>query len=170
VYSVLLNSIIFSIKLEQCEPTTQMDIVIGMFSRLPSTSELFATTDQWWTTVVPLLGVVIGVNLFFRHAISVLWFTVKLLISVMIYTHIKEVLHTSIGSDPMESMLLGITNGTLQMSQMMGREIMKSQLAAFTTAIYPNLFPDVGEQEEVHEETSIDEEDISWINWVRNII
>jgi hypothetical protein len=151
-----------------------MDGIVATFSRwLPideTTVLFFLTTQQWWTTAVPLLICVVGVNLFFRHIVNVTWFTIKLLISIMVYTHVKELVSSSIGTDPMgiEQALFGVT-AICARSTRIGHMIIKSHALIAVRTICPKCFalPDVLEEPEELHETPINEDDTSWMSWAR---
>ena len=100
--------------------------------------------DDWWVyTIVPIMVCLIGVNLFFRHFVSITWFLVKLLISVIIYANVRDIFIETIGNNPLhiDSNLLGLAAGSFEFSRALGVHIVKSRAFAALEAACPICFP-----------------------------
>jgi hypothetical protein len=154
-----------------------------LFSPTDTVAVLFAATEHWWITIIPFVVCIIGVNFFFRHFLWVTWYATKILISAMLYTQVKQVVYTSVGIDPMgfEAYLFGVANGALDMSKIMGRNIVGLRVLGAVAEVCPKciplLFPygpdEIREPEEVQDPEEIsevveDEDNTSWMNWARS--
>ena len=134
---------------------------------------LLYTTRQWCVTIIPILICVVLVNLFFRHAFSVLWFSFKGLLAVGIYMQVKEVIESSISQDHLgiETGLFGIAAGVLQLSSTKANEILRANALLAIAGVCPMCVPIPKAQEEQPEPplgVITNDEDLSWMNWVRN--
>jgi hypothetical protein len=106
--------------------------------------QLTSTQDDWWVyTIIPVMVCLIGVNLFFRHFVAITWFSVKVLISVVVYSNIRYTFVETIGSNPLpiDSNLFGLATGTFEFSRSLGLQIAKSRAFAALEATCPICFP-----------------------------
>jgi hypothetical protein len=106
--------------------------------------QLTLAKDDWWVyTIVPVMVCLIGVNLFFRHFVAITWFSVKLLISVIVYANIRDIFTETIGNNPLhiDSNLLGLAAGTFEFSRSLGMQIVKSRAFTALEAACPICFP-----------------------------
>jgi hypothetical protein len=97
------------------------------------------TTDLWWYTGIPLVLCFIAVNLFFRHIITVTWFSMKLAIAGMVYISARQFIITSMPDNPIsiDSTLLDIPPGTIDIVSSAGMQL----ITTHATAIFKNACP-----------------------------
>jgi len=127
-----------------------------------------AAESEWWfilTTCFPLVMCLIGVHLFFRHFLTFMWWSVKMLLAGVLYLHTRELIHSYIGTDTLsiESTLLGVPTGTIKLAASVGFGIAKARIMVAVAAACPSLFP---LPMPPNEET----ENSSWGTWVENTL
>jgi hypothetical protein len=118
-------------------------LVATWTSQIGILQDLLSTQHEWWVTAIPLILCIVGVNLFFRHALAIMWFSVKIVLSVVVYFQIREVVYGYVGTDPLgiDATLFGVNGPTLQLTMSIGKELVKSQALAFVGALCPTCFP-----------------------------
>ena len=106
-------------------------------------------------TVIPLAACLLGVHLFFRHFVTIVWFTVKLFVAVLIYLQIREVMVSTIQTSTnwsLESALFGLPQGTLNTAASLGFKIIKSNfIFTLRDAFTHNNFP---------------QDSSPWVDWI----
>jgi hypothetical protein len=116
-------------------------------------------------TAILLIMCIVGVNLFFRHTLTIMWFSCKLLISVMVYFQVRDVIHTSIGTDPLgiQSALFGSNIATVEMSMSILNDLIKSKIFSLVDFVCPICMP--------HTPEPIVEIELSpWVHWIGNTL
>jgi hypothetical protein len=105
--------------------------------------QLTLAREDWWVyTIVPMMVCLVCVNLFFRHFVAITWFSVKLLLSVVVYAHVRHIFIESIGDNPLPiDSLLGLATGTFEFSRSLGMQIFKSRAFTAFEAACPTCFP-----------------------------
>jgi hypothetical protein len=136
---------------------------------------LSISNDHLVYTAVPILLCITGIHLIFRHFFSIAWFSVKLLISLLIYVHIRDCFYTFIGPDifSIESSVFGVPSGTLQLTTSIGLQLVKARMMSTLLTVCPTCFNEVKKYPTPppvkEEESPIPEESISsssWVEWM----
>ena len=146
---------------------TEMEAILGYH-------EVFAmltSQQEWVTIVVPVLICIVLVNLFFRHAFQVIWFSVKVLLAIGLYLQVKETVDNSIGILGIEAGLFGIATGAIQLSSSRAKELLRTNVISVIEGVCPGCLPPAPVPPEEPEEPIGDraeDEDSSWMNWIRN--
>ena len=128
------------------------------------------TTDLWWYTFIPVVLCFVAVNLFFRHIISIIWFSVKLLLAGVVYINIRNVIKTSLPDDPLyiESMVLGIQPGTIEFVSSQGMQVVVNRSLLVLATVCPTCFPPPTPPPPPPPTVSL--HDGHWVNWIDNIL
>ena len=137
---------------------------------------LLSTTQHWWTTMVPLLLCVVAVHLVFRHAVTLVWFTLKLVIAVGVYVEVKHFVESSVGIDSfrLQALVFGMAGGAMEMSRTIGSDLLKQRAMLLLSSACPSCFPwaEPGPEPEPEPEPVAtpepEEVDTSWISWIRS--
>jgi hypothetical protein len=106
--------------------------------------ELLASHPEWWLyTALPLLASLVAVHLFFRHFVSVVWLALKATIAVVVYTHVRAMLASHLGPDPLklEPTVFGVPAGTLYLTATLGFRVATSRALAAAARACPSCFP-----------------------------
>jgi hypothetical protein len=100
--------------------------------------------NLWGYTAIPLLLCLVGVHLFFKNFFRVAWFSIKALVAVGVYLHIRELIWGYLGKDPLkiESTIFGVPVGTLEATRLIGTEIAKKYILTGIATVCPNCFPE----------------------------
>ena len=133
---------------------------------------LLLATNQWYLIAVPVVICFVFVHLFFRHLVSVLWFTFKAALAIGIYLQCKDVIDNSIGLDPfgIESRVFGTAAGTLSFSSEIAKELIRKKTKHALSMVCPMCVSQVEPADETTEETLFAKtEDLSWMAWARDI-
>ena len=106
-------------------------------------------------TVIPLAMCLFGVHIFFRHFVTIMWFTVKLCVAVIIYLQIRELMTSTLQTSTnwsLEYSIFGVPHGTLNTAASLGFKIIKSKFI-FTVreAFFQNNSP---------------QESSPWVDWI----
>jgi len=135
---------------------------------------LSISNDHLVYTAVPILLCITGIHLIFRHFFSIAWFSVKLLISLLIYVQIRDYISKFIGPDifSVESSVFGVPSGTLQLTASIGLQLVKARMISTILTVCPTCFtevkkyptPPVKEESVPTEEESISSS--SWVDWM----
>ena len=131
---------------------------------------LSISNDHLVYTAIPIMFCMAEIHLIFEHFFSIAWFSVKLLISLLIYVQIRDNISKFLGPDPysVESSIFGVPPGTLQLSASIGFHLVKARILStiFETGWCPTCF--------VKEESVPVEKEgfVSslWVDWMSNII
>jgi len=118
-----------------------------LFTQVPS--------EFWFYTVVPLAVCLFSVHIFFKHFVTIAWFSVKLCVAVLVYLQIRNAVTSVLETSPpwsIESAVFGVPPGTLNAAAMLGFSIIKSRATVFLRETYTHSKP-------VQESTS-------WVNWI----
>ena len=143
--------------------TESIGLVIPWICQIGQLRGLFSFEYQMYVTVIPLIVCVVGVNLFFRHTMSIVWFCCKLMISVMVYLQFRDLIYSSIGTDPLglEAALFGVDTHIFEVSMSTAHEFMKYKTLTFIDSICPICFASPPIAEPI-----IEEEMSPWVHWM----
>ena len=161
--------------------------VAGMFSLIPPYTQiesmlLSISNDYWLYASIPIMVCVIIVHFICRHFISIVWLSVKIFISLLVYVQIRDVVASFVGQDPLsiESSVFGIPSGTLELTRSVAMGLVKSRIysivLASCPACLPKPVPPVEEPYPVQEDESLplQEDDktteLSWVDWGRLLV
>jgi hypothetical protein len=92
---------------------------------------------------VPLVICFVCVHVFFRHVFTLTWFSVKLLLAVVVYLHLQTIANRYTQSGDVfciESKLFGIPPGSIHIMASVGFKIIKSKARTLVTATCPSCF------------------------------
>ena len=114
-----------------------MDQQTQVFSMLSSISD-----DYFTHAVIPVAVCVVAIHFMFKHLFSMLWFSAKLVLSLLLYVQIRDVVLTFIEKDPLsiEYKLFGMPSGTLEFTKSIGVEVMKARVFSTMMMICPDWF------------------------------
>ena len=87
-------------------------------------------SEFWLFTVIPLAVCLFGVHLFFRHFVTIAWFSVKLCVAVLVYLQIRNAVTSALETSTpwaIESALFGVPSGTLNTAASLGFSIIKAK-------------------------------------------
>ena len=92
--------------------------------------------------IIPISICVVGVHLMFKHFFSLIWFSMKFCLALVLYIQIRGVVVTFIEKDPLsiEYRLFGIPSGTLEYTKSIGIGIIKARVFSTLMAARPNWF------------------------------
>ena len=126
-----------------------------------------AACDLWFFyTAIPLVMCLIGVHLIFKHFLTFVWWSVKILLAGVIYLHVRDAISPYIVTDPLsiESTLLGVPAGTIKLAASIGFDLVKTRSLVAVAAACPNCFP--------LPLKTVQEEDTKspWGTWVENTL
>ena len=105
---------------------------------------LLAAHPEWWLyTALPLLASMAAVHMFFRHFVSVVWLALKATVAVVVYTHVRAMLSSQLGPDPLklEPAVFGVPPGTLYLTASLGFRVATSRALAAAASACPSCFP-----------------------------
>ena len=143
---------------------------------------LSISNDSWLYASIPIMVCVIIVHFICRHFISIVWLSVKIFISLLVYVQIRDVVASFVGQDPLsiESSVFGIPSGTLELTRSLAMGLVKSRIystvLASCPACLPKPVPPVEEPYPVQEDESLplQEDDktteLSWVDWGRLLV
>jgi hypothetical protein len=106
--------------------------------------ELLTAHPEWVLyTALPLLASMVAVHLFFRHFVSVVWLALKATVAVVVYTHVRTMLASRLGPDPLElePAMFGVPAGTLYLTASLGCRVAASRALAAAASACPSCFP-----------------------------
>ena len=122
-------------------------------------SEILHPNEFWLFTVVPLAVCLFGVHVFFRHFVTIAWFSAKLCVAGLVYLQIRDVVTNAVRTNTqwsLESALFGVPSGTLHTAAALGFKIVKAKcLVALSEAYSPNTPP---------------QESTPWTDWMRDTL
>jgi hypothetical protein len=126
------------------------------------------TTDLWWYTGVPVVLCFIAVTLFFRHITTVIWFSVKLSMALVVYLQVRGIIASSIeGDDPLsiEATVLGIPPGTIANASSSAVQLVATHAIGILTTACPSCFP-----VPIPPPPPPTTPEGEWVNWVDSIL
>ena len=101
------------------------------------------SVDYWGYAVVPIVICVVSVHLIFRHFFKIIWFSFKLVLSLLLYVQVRDVVSSFVGTDLLsfDSSLFGLPSGTIEISKSIGMNLVKTRVIANLVAVCPTCFP-----------------------------
>ena len=116
-------------------------------------------SEFWLFTVVPLAVCLLAVHMFFRHFVTIAWFSVKLCVAALVYLQIRDVMTSAVQTNTqwsIESALFGVPPGTLNTAVMLGFNILKSK-SLFTL-------------KEAYAHHTTPQESTLWVDWMADTL
>jgi len=116
----------------------------------------------WTFTVVPIAVCLLGVHLFFRHFVTIMWFSVKLLVAILVYLQLRVIVSSFLQTSrpwSLEETLFNLPTGTINTASVLGFRILKTKTLLFIHECYSgcNLWGPT---------TIPPEEYTSWVDWI----
>jgi len=95
----------------------------------------------WCVSFGPPALCLLGVHLLFRNIFTILFFSVKVVISLIVYMHIRTLVSTAVHPYSFESVIFGVPAGTLHAPLTVGLQIIQAKTLIAVTSICPRCFP-----------------------------
>ena len=122
-------------------------------------SEILHPSEFWLFTVVPLAMCLLGVHIFFRHFVTIAWFSVKFCVAGLVYLQIRDVVTSAVHVNTqwsIESALFGVPAGTLNTAVVLGFNILKSKCLFTLREAYSRHIPP--------------QEPTPWVDWMKDTL
>jgi len=110
----------------------------------PSVMDMFEISPEWCLySVAPFVLCLLAVHFLFRNIFSLIWFSVKGALAMIVFVHIRQLVVEYMEVDPVSvgSTFFGVSTETLQLTTYLALRLLKHKTTSVVKQICPSCFP-----------------------------
>jgi hypothetical protein len=110
----------------------------------PSIVDMFDISQDWCLySALPFVLCLLAVHLFFRNIFSLIWFSVKGVLAMIVFIHIRQLVAEYMEEDlgSMNMTFFGVSTETLQITTYFALRLLKTKTTSVVKQICPSCFP-----------------------------